>query len=196
MPTTMTADEALNALMDGNKRYTSGQPTHPHQDMAYIAGQAGGQSPFAIILTCADSRVAPELLFDQGVGDIFVLRVAGNIAEDPTVIASIEYAVAVLGSPLLMVLGHQSCGAVAAAVKGDDLPGHLNSLVQAIAPAVAQAKDKPGDTLTNAITANVKLNVQKLQTLEPIFAEKVSAGALKVVGATYSLQDGTVALVH
>lgn len=195
MPTTMTADQALQALLDGNARYVGGTPTHPHQDMSYVTAQAGGQSPFAIILSCADSRVAPELLFDQGVGDIFVLRVAGNIATDPTIIASIEYAVAVLGSPLLMVLGHESCGAVGAAVKGDDLPGHLNSLVKAIAPAVAEAKAQSGDLLANAIATNVKMNVEKLQTLPPIFAEHVSQGKLKVVGATYSLSTGKVEMV-
>jgi carbonic anhydrase len=191
-PTTMTADQALQALKDGNQRYTSGKPARPHQDLPYVSSLSGGQSPFAIVLSCADSRVAPEILFDQGVGDIFVLRVAGNIAEDDTIIASIEYAVANLGSPLLVVLGHQSCGAVSAAVAGGNLPGHLNSLVKAIAPAVEQAKAQPGDTVHNAIVANVHLNVEKLKTMEPIFAEKVKAGALKVVGAKYSLETGTV----
>jgi carbonic anhydrase len=191
-PTTMTADQALQALKDGNQRYTSGKPARPHQDLPYVSSLSGGQSPFAIVLSCADSRVAPEILFDQGVGDIFVLRVAGNIAEDDTIIASIEYAVANLGSPLLVVLGHQSCGAVSAAVAGGNLPGHLNSLVKAIAPAVEQAKAQSGDTVDNAIVANVHLNVEKLKTMEPIFAEKVKAGALKVVGAKYSLETGTV----
>lgn len=194
MPTTMTADEALQALVYGNQRFISGNATHPNQDMGHVASLSEGQSPFAIILSCADSRVAPELLFDQGVGDLFILRVAGNIAEDPTIIASIEYAVAVLGSPLIVVMGHQSCGAVGAAVAGDDLPGHLNSLVHAIAPAVEQARDREGDLLANAISANVALNVAKLQTLEPIFAEKVKAGQLKVVGAVYSLETGKVEL--
>lgn len=193
--TTMTGDQAMQALMDGNKRYIAGNPTHPHQDMQRVAEVSQGQTPFAIILSCADSRVAPEILFDQGVGDIFIIRVAGNVAADDTIIASMEYAVAMLGVPLLMVLGHQSCGAVAAAVQGGDLPGHLNSLVQAIAPAVAQAQRQTGDTVDNAISANVRLMVEKLQVMEPIFAEKVRSGALKVVGARYSLETGSVELV-
>jgi carbonic anhydrase len=193
--TDMTSDQALQALMDGNKRYVAGTLTHPHQDLQRISEVSSGQTPFAIILSCADSRVVPEVMFDQGVGDIFVIRVAGNVATDDTIIASMEYAVAMLGAPLLMVLGHQSCGAVGAAVQGGDLPGHLNSLVQAITPAVEQAKSQPGDTVDNAINANVRLMVEKLQTMEPIFADKVRSGALKVVGARYSLANGAVELV-
>ncbi len=191
-PTTMTSEQALQALKEGNQRFVNGTPTHPNQDKARVASQVGGQSPFAIILSCADSRVAPEILFDQGIGDIFILRVAGNIAEDDTVIASIEYAVANLGSPLLVVLGHQSCGAVTAAVAGGNLPGHLNSLVKAISPAVEQAKTKPGDTTVNAIEANVHLTVEKLKTMQPIFADAVNAGKLKVIGGLYSLETGAV----
>jgi carbonic anhydrase len=188
----MTIDQALQALKDGNARFTSGKPVHPHQDMQRVASQTSGQSPFAVVLSCADSRVAPEILFDVGIGDIFILRVAGNIAEDPTVIASIEYAVANLGTPLLVVLGHQSCGAVGAAVQGGNLPGHLNSLIKAIQPAVDKGKSMPGDTMNNTINANVAIQVQKLSAMEPIFAEKVKSGDLKVVGARYSLETGAV----
>lgn len=193
--TDMTSDQALQALVDGNKRYVAGTLTHPHQNLQRVSEVSQGQKPFAIILSCADSRVVPEVLFDQGIGDIFVIRVAGNVATDDTIIASMEYAVAVLGAPLLMVLGHQSCGAVNAAVQGGSLPGHLNSLAQAIAPAVEQARSQPGDTLDNAINANVHLMVERLQSMEPIFAEKVGSGDLKVVGARYSLESGTVELL-
>lgn len=195
MATTITADEALQRLMEGNVRYIEGTPARPNQDKGRLMEVAKGQKPFAIILGCADSRVPAEILFDQGIGDIFVVRVAGNVAQDPTVIASLEFAVGALGAPLIMVLGHQYCGAVAAAVKGDALPGHLNSLVQAITPAVERSKGQPGDALDNAITANVQVIVEGLRTLGPILAEKVSSGALKVVGARYNLDNGIVELV-
>jgi carbonic anhydrase len=191
----MTGDQALQALKEGNQRFVSSSAQHPNQDMGRVASQKSGQSPFAVILSCADSRVVPEILFDQGIGDIFILRVAGNIAEDDTVIASIEYAVAELHCPLLVVLGHQSCGAVKAAVAGGDLPGHLNSLVKAISPAVAQAKAKTSDAaaiIDQTIAANVRLQVEKLKTLEPIFAPAVNSGGLQVVGATYNLESGSV----
>jgi carbonic anhydrase len=191
-PTSMTSDQALQALKDGNSRFVAGTPNHPNQDKARVASQVGGQSPFAIILSCADSRVAPEILFDQGIGDIFILRVAGNVAEDDTVLASIEYAIANLGVPLLVVLGHQACGAVGAAVKGGDLPGHLNSLVKAIGPAVEQAKGQSGDAVENTVVVNVGLQVEKMKKIEPIFASAVNAGKLKIVGAKYSLESGAV----
>ncbi len=193
--TSMTSDQALQALIDGNARYVAGNPTHPHQDMQRLNEVAQGQTPFAIILSCADSRVAPEVFFDQGVGDIFVIRVAGNVATDDTVVASMEYAVEMLGVPLLMVLGHQRCGAVGAAVQGGELPGRLNSLAKAISPAVEKSKNMPGDAVENAVAANVQLNVEKLASMEPIFMRKVQAGALKIVGARYSLDTGRVELL-
>lgn len=194
-PTRMTADEALHILLEGNQRYVSGQLLHPRQDMQRVVEVAPAQYPIAIILGCADSRVIPEILFDQGIGDLFVLRVAGNIAADNTVIAGIEFAVSVVGVPLIVVLGHQYCAAVAAAVQGDDLPGHLNSLVHAISPAVEKAREQPGDMLDNTIVANVQLMVEKLKSLPPILAERVRAGTLKIVGARYSLETGAIELV-
>lgn len=192
MPTTMNSDQALQALKDGNQRFIDGTPTRPHQDKTRLNEVASGQSPFVAILSCADSRVPPEVIFDQGLGDVFVIRVAGNIAADPTVMASLEFAVGSLGTPLILVLGHQYCGAVAAAVKGDALPGHLNSLVQAIKPAVEQVQGQAGDTVDNAVTANVQRVVEQLKNTAPIIADKFNTSALKIVGARYNLDSGTV----
>jgi carbonic anhydrase len=162
---------------------------------------AEGQAPFAAIVSCADSRVAPEILFDVGKGDIFVVRVAGNLVAGggPAIKGSIEYAVAELNVPLVMVLGHSGCGAVKAAIKhldaNDALPGSINDLVELIKPAVAQSKSEGGDPLTNAIRKNVLLSVQRLQTLEPIIAPRVREGRLKVVGGVYDLHSGRVTTV-
>jgi carbonic anhydrase len=149
-------------------------------------------------LSCADSRIAPEYAFDSARGDLFVCRVAGNFASDETV-ASLEYAVAELGTPLIVVLGHDSCGAVSATIKslkdGTTLPGHLPSLVSAIAPAVKAASQQAGDTLGNAIRQNVIDNVAKLSSATPILSAAVEQGKLKVAGGIYRLRDGRVEMV-
>lgn len=188
-----TPDEALAKLMEGNQRFVERKRLNPHQDMARITEVAEGQAPFAAILSCADSRVVPEMAFDQGIGDLFVVRVAGNIAitED---IASEEYAVGVLGTPLLMVLGHARCGAVKAALEGGELPGVIESLVFAIQPAVKAAENEVGDRLTNTVKANVRLQVQRLQA-SAVIASAVQNGTLKIVGAYYDLDTGEVSLV-
>jgi carbonic anhydrase len=145
--------------------------------------------------------VPPEILFDQGVGDLFVIRVAGNVIGDSGAVVkgSIEYAVAVLNVPLVMVLGHSNCGAVKAAIehidKKDSLPGAINGLVELIKPAVEEVRSKPGNLLSNAIVANVALGVTRLKGLEPIMAGPVAAGSVKVVGATYDLASGRVKLL-
>jgi carbonic anhydrase len=158
----------------------------------------GGQNPYAAILSCADSRIAPEYAFDSSRGDLFVCRVAGNFAADETV-ASMEYAVAVLNTPLIFVLGHESCGAVDATIKSlkDDkpLPGHLPSLVQAIAPAVKAVSSRGGDVLNNAIRQNVIDNVAKLQSATPILSAAVNDKKIQVVGGIYRLNSGKVELV-
>jgi len=170
----------------------------PHDFIAERPALTLGQNPFAGILGCADSRVGPEYAFDAGRGDLFVCRVAGNFA-DINSIASFEYAVAVLGTPLILVLGHTKCGAVDAAVKavkdGKAFSGHIPSLVEAIAPAVKIAQDQPGDLLENAIKQNVLLNVAKLKTTTPILSEAVEGGKLKVAGGLYSLETGRVTLI-
>lgn len=189
----LTPDEALAKLMEGNQRFVAQKRLSPHQDMVRLTEVAPGQAPFAAILSCADSRVVPEIAFDQGLGDLFVVRVAGNIAitED---IASEEYAVGVLGAPLLMVLGHKRCGAVSAALDGGELPGVIESLAFAIQPAVQASAGESGDRLTNAVKANVRLQVQRLKT-SSVIAAAVAAGKLKVVGAYYDLDTGAVSLV-
>src|SRR5262245_50047632 len=196
-----TAEEILRDLMDGNTRFTSGQVTGPRRAPSDFAALAEGQRPEAVILGCADSRVSPEILFDQGVGDLFVVRVAGNVVggAGPVVKGSIEYAIAELQVPLIMVLGHSNCGAVKAAVQHidahDALPGAINDLVNLIKPAVEKSRSQPGDKLENAIRANVALGVERLKSLAPILGAAVEEKKIKVVGATYELKTGKVSLV-
>jgi carbonic anhydrase len=191
----------LVRLLEGNKRFVNGKLTNPGRSPKDFSALAEGQAPLAVIVGCADSRVAPELIFDQGVGDLFVVRVAGNIVSGagPTVKGSIEYAVAELGVGLIMVLGHSQCGAVKAAIQHIDakdvLSGSIDALIDPIRPAVTSATGRPGDKLTNVIKANVEAGVERLKNLDPILAGVVKAGKLKVVGATYELRTGLVELV-
>jgi carbonic anhydrase len=185
-------DEApLQQLIDGNQRYAAGHPLHPNQDADRRTEVAGGQHPIAIVVGCSDSRVPPEIVFDQGLGDIFVVRVAGNVVDDQA-LGSIEYAVEHLHVHLIVVLGHEKCGAVAAAVEGGEAPGHIASIVEAIQPAVEKARTEPGDLLDNAINENVLRVVQQIKTSQPILAHEVQADGLTVVGARYNLAPGTV----
>lgn len=191
-------DAVLARLVEGNKRFVTGQLLHPGRKPEDFAALAEGQAPLAIIIGCADSRVAPELVFDQGVGDLFVVRVAGNAVSGagPFVKGSVEFAVAELGARLIVVLGHGACGAVKAAVAhidaNDTLPGSIRELVEVIRPAAASVRDKPGDKVENAIKANVSLGVERLKGLDPILAEMVKKGEVKVVGAVYEMRTGTV----
>ena len=189
-----TGDQALQQLLAGNERYRQGQLGHPHQTIDRRHELTGGQAPFAIVLGCSDSRIPPEVVFDQGLGDIFVIRVAGNIIDD-VVLGSIEYAAAHLGTPLVVVLGHSSCGAVTATVAGGELEGHLPSLAAAIQPAVTKAKEQPGELLPNAIKTNAQMMADQLRSSEPVMAELVQAGKLKVVAAYYELDSGKVAIL-
>lgn len=188
----VTADAALAELHAGNGRHVTHHYAHPHQTAARLHEVAGGQHPHAIVLSCSDSRVPPEIVFDEGLGDLFTVRVAGNIAADAE-IASIEYGVEHLHVPLVVVLGHQSCGAVAAAIEGGEAPGHLPALVGAIAPAVEKAKGMKGSLPDNATRVNVENVVSQLRSSHPVLAERVANGTLKVVGAVYSLDTGKVA---
>jgi carbonic anhydrase len=194
-------DAVLRDLLDGNRRFAGGQTEGPRRKPEEFATLAAGQTPEAIIVGCADSRVAPEILFDQGVGDLFVIRVAGNVVNNAGVIVkgSIEYAVAELGVPLILVLGHTQCGAVKAALQHlaakDALPGAIAGLVDAIKPAVAAAKGKPGDPLDNAIRANVLAGVARLKVLPPIVGPAAKRGKVKVVGGVYDLKSGAVTMV-
>ena len=183
--------------MAGNRRYVDGV-SRRHDFKHEREALSAGQNPFAAILSCADSRIAPEFCFDTARGDVFVCRIAGNFASDE-MIASLEYAVSVLKTPLIMVLGHESCGAVDAAIKslkdGTTLPGHLPSLVDAIAPAVKAVQGQSGDMLTNAIRRNVALNVDKLKGAAPILKSSADDKKIRIVGGVYALKSGQVDLL-
>ena len=190
----ITPDAALKKLMQGNQRYIQQKRTFPDQARSRVVEVANGQHPFATILACSDSRVTPEIIFDQGLGDLFDIRVAGNFLDD-VVLGNIEYAALELGVPLLVILGHERCGAVKAALDGKAVPGHISTLVAAIKPAVDTTKNLLGDAWDNAVRANVKMNVKKLQSSSPILAEAVKAGKLKVVGGRYDLDSGKVDII-
>jgi len=185
------ADKAYKMLMDGNARYVSGKTTHPNQTAKSRTETAKGQKPFAVIVTCSDSRVPPEIIFDQGIGDLFVIRIAGNIVDD-NALGSIEYAAEHLGVKLVVVLGHEKCGAVDATVKGGEAPGHIASLVNSIKPAVEKAKKEKGDVLENSIKNNALAVTEKIITSKPILMNLVKEGKLKVITARYDLDDGKV----
>ena len=187
-------DVALTRLIDGNKRFVAGAATHPDQSVDVRTQLAQGQHPFAIVLACADSRLSPEIIFDQGLGDLFVIRNAGNLLDDH-VLGSIEYAVEHLHTTLIVVLGHTKCGAVTAAVAGGEVPGHLPSIVESLAGAVTMAKKKPGDPVDNAVRINAKLSAAALDQMEPIIGEAVKAGRVKVVAARYDVTTGQVDLL-
>ncbi|HHP7241811.1 MAG TPA: carbonic anhydrase [Cyclobacteriaceae bacterium] len=190
----MEAKEALNQLTEGNKRYASGNLKHPHTDMSWRESLTSGQHPFAVILSCADSRVVPELIFDAGLGDLFVIRVAGNIAKEK-VVGSIEYAVKFLGTKLILVLGHENCGAVNASLSADEPVGHIGALIEKIKPAVYMAKRMKGDLLTNAIQVNAELVAEELKDSRPILQEHVASGNVKIFPAYYQLSNGEVKLL-
>ncbi len=193
----LSPEASLKRLLKGNERYVEGD-MRSHDFKREREALVGGQNPYAAVLSCADSRIAPEYAFDSSRGDLFVCRVAGNFASDE-MIASLEYAVAVLNTPLILVLGHESCGAVDATIKSlkDDKPppGYIPSLVTAIAPAVKAASSQSGDVLKNATRQNVIDNVAKLKSAAPILSAAVEAKKLKVVGGIYRLKHGKVELV-
>ena len=168
-------DQALRMLLDGNKQYVTFHLRHPHETSAWRHGLTKAQHPYATILTCSDSRVPPELLFDAGLGDLFVIRVAGNVAAD-AVIGSIEYAVEHLGTRLVLVMGHESCGAVQATIGGGEPETHIQSLTRPIEPAVARARNMQGDLVANAVSENVRIVVDQLQKSKPILADRVENG--------------------
>ncbi len=183
--------DAMRLLRDGNARYAGGWPTHPHQSRERRLEIASAQRPFAAVLGCSDSRVPPEILFDQGLGDLFVVRTAGHVV-DHVVLASLEYAVLHLKVPLVVVLGHTRCGAVAAAVEGGEHHGHLGHLVEAIRPAVEATGEKPGYLLDRAVRENVVRVVAELQDSRPILASLFQDEALLIVGAVSNLETGRV----
>ena len=192
----MTARDALKALIEGNQRFASGKPRCATAT-ARLVELASGQSPFATVLGCSDSRVPVETVFDREPGDIFVVRIAGNFLTTEG-LGSIEYATSVLKTPLVMVLGHASCGAVQAAIEfvktGKPFPSQIQSLAAGIAQAAERARHEPGDWLANAVKANVQANVEKLKAT-PLMSDAIAHHRVEVVGAVYELKTGRAALV-
>lgn len=192
----ITADQALKILMEGNARFASGNSIHPDQSIADRRAElVSSQHPFAVIVTCSDSRIPPEIVFDQGLGDIFVVRTAGEVMDNVT-LGTIEYAVDHLNVPLILVVGHDGCGAVEAAVAGGENPGHIGSLVEAIKPAVDAARGMEGDLLSNSIDVNTRNVVDQIKSTGLILSLAIKQGRLKVIDGRYHLGSGEVTLLE
>src|SRR6266403_372127 len=190
------ADDALSRLLNGDKRFVAGKSEEP-QGAALIERRhalAKDQKPFAVILGCSDSRVPPELIFDVTLGDIFVVRTAGEVV-DAIVLGSLEYAIEHLGTKLIVVLGHERCGAVTAAVSGATDTGDIPDVLKAISPAVEETKGQSGDAIENAVRANARDIARRLKSSGPIIAPRVQSGEVKIVAAYYSLDTGQVELL-
>ena len=191
--------EAFARLKEGAARFTSGGVNHPDQSVSYRTSLAKGQHPFAVVLSCADSRVPPEIVFDQGLGDLFVCRTAGQVV-DEAVLGSIQYGVAELKIPLIVVLGHEKCGAVKATVeavekKSGKMGNDIDALVAAIKPVVrVAAKSDPKDLVDAVVRLNAKTIVAALGK-KPVLADAVKAGSLKIIGARYDLDEGMVTFI-
>lgn len=196
--TTLSPNQALAKLLEGNRRFVADDPLHPAIGNARRHELAAGQAPFATVIGCADSRTPPETMFGVGLGEVFTTRVAGNTIPMAS-LGSIYYSVHMLGVPLVMVLGHERCGAVAAAVdvvtKGATLPATLRPMVEPILGAVRAARGQPGDLLDNAVRENARTGARRLRR-HPDFAGKVRSGALTVVAARYDLDDGKVEVLE
>ncbi|MHC5718625.1 MAG: carbonic anhydrase, partial [Nostoc sp.] len=192
------ADKALKRLLEGNKRYVAGKLLNSERSPSRIDDLEKGQQPFAVVLACSDSRVPPEIVFDQGLGDIFTVRVAGNFLE-PGGLASIDYAVEHLKSPPVLVLGHRRCGEVTAVVEsiqtGKALPNDISKFSEAIAPAIKSVKNQAGDAVDNAVRANIKYVTNELKTSQLLIAEFVNKGQVKVLGAYYDIDTGVVKVI-
>lgn len=186
--------QALAKLMEGNNRYIANMSTR-HDFMAERVPLVESQHPFAAVLACADSRIAPEFVFDTGLGDLFAVRVAGNFVTDNG-LASLEYAVTALATPLILVLGHDRCGAISAGVKAIQdhatFPGKIQGLVDTLKPSVHKVLKAPGDLLDNAIAQNVRDTVARLKTESSLLADAQAAGKLAIVGGIYRLHSGAV----
>ena len=195
-PAVTTPDQALQRLLEGNQRYVAATPIYPNLTVDRRTQLAQGQHPFSIVFSCVDSRVPPELLFDRGLGDLFVIRTAGHVLDD-AVLGSIEYGVAELSIPLILVLGHEKCGAVKATLEATEhqttAPDRIQTLVRAITPAIEQSKGRPGDALDNAVLANIALTVGRLKAT-PLLADALGKGGLKIIGGRYDLDSGSVVI--
>jgi carbonic anhydrase len=189
----ITPDAALQMLIDGNKRFVEKKRQNPNQDFARITEIAQTQKPFACILGCADSRFPSEIIFDRGFGDLFVCRVAGNVVT-PEEKGSLEFGTLELGAKVVMVVGHERCGAVKAAIAGGEFPGQIGSLVKSIKPAVESSKNQAGDPVANAVKQNVRLQASRLKE-SPVISQLIQQGKLKVVGGYYDLDTGAVEVI-
>lgn len=189
----VSPDEAIDILMRGNERFTKGRSINLNRDLIRLATVAKGQKPFAAILGCADSRVPAEIVFDQGLGDLFVCRIAGNVATAEE-IGSLEFGTLVLGAKVIVVLGHERCGAVDATIKGAQVPGQIASLLDAIRPSIARADGQSGDRLENTAKANVLLQADRLKA-SPVLSKLIDEGKLKIIGGYYDLDSGKVTTV-
>jgi carbonic anhydrase len=187
-------DDALAILTAGNKRFVSGDPSHPHQNKDWREKLEYGQSPIALVLTCSDSRVVPEFIFDQGIGDLYVVRTAGHVVND-LIVGSMEYAIANLGIPLLYVLGHHKCLEIASSVMvvNESVPsGSFTDVADNIHPAYSAVENKDGDWVYNTVVENVRQVVSALEKREPILSDYAGTGKIKIVGGIYSLKTGLV----
>lgn len=187
----IAAPSALQSLIDGNLRFASGKSTNPRWDSVRRNALSTVQNPIAVILSCSDARVPPEILFDQGLGDLYVIRTAGNIA-GPAGLAALEYALEELGVPLVVVLGHQDCGAVAAAVHESEAPGKVAAIIQQIRPVVDTVRAQDGELLTNSVDANIAAEVERLKSENALLVEYLARSYVEVVGARYDLDSGLV----
>ena len=191
----LTADESLARLLEGNERFVAHRELYPDRGPEVRLRLAEAQHPFAVVIGCADSRVPPEVLFDEGLGDLFVIRNAGNIV-DATCLASVEYGVAHLGVSLVLVLGHERCGVITAAVgvsrDGQEIRGHLWSLIDAVRPALEQTDPGGDDVVDQAVRAHVTIQVEGLRRADPIVSRAVRTGGVRIVGARYDIDRGQV----
>ena len=194
-PAAVTPDEALKRLQDGNRRFATDRPIHGAHHRKRMAEVVNTQKPFAVVVACSDSRVAPEIVFDDDLGEIFVVRSAGHVVDDVE-LGSIEYGVEHLGASLVFMVGHERCGAVAAALSGEAAEGHVSAVIKAILPSVQSTRGQPGDHAENAMRANVRRVVRQLEADEPVLTERVKTGKLKIVGARYDLDTGLVELLR
>jgi carbonic anhydrase len=189
-----TGNSAMNELMQGNKRFVKNHLQHPHQDTIYMHKLSTSQHPKAVVLTCADSRVSPEIIFDQGLGDLFVIRNAGNVV-DNDVLGSIEYAIEHLGVTTIIVLGHENCGAVTATVNHVNTNNHIMDLERFISPAYALVENKPGNKIHNTVVENVEQSIKAIKNDKSLLPENLHMNDINIYGAVYDMASGVVTSV-
>jgi carbonic anhydrase len=187
----MDTQSALSRLKEGNERFVTGKPERPNQTLEHLQLVSSEQNPFAIVLTCNDSRIIPDLVFDQGIGDLSVVKIGGNVVNDH-ILGTIEYVLEHLGTPLIVVMGHTNCGAVKMAAMSDQARAHIQKIIDEIKPSVDAAKLHGGDMVNNAVILNTQNSVQKIKTSKPFISMMVQQGQVEVVGAVYDMKTGKV----